>query len=83
MKGSEFIMIDFFNYKLHKVGLNRGGPYLDFPEWLINKKATINPITKKDDKCFQYAVTVSLNEFEKNNKTIALNALFVPIILNK
>ena len=26
-----------------------------------NKKATINPINKKDNKCFQYAVTVTLN----------------------
>ena len=26
-----------------------------------NKKATINPINKKDSKCFQYAVTVALN----------------------
>ena len=26
-----------------------------------NKKATINPINKKDDKFFQYAVTVSLS----------------------
>ena len=29
-----------------------------------NKKATINPINKKDHKCFQYAVTVSLNHKE-------------------
>ena len=29
-----------------------------------NKKATINPINKKDNKCFQYAVTVSLNHEE-------------------
>ena len=26
-----------------------------------NKKVTINPINKKDDKCFQYALTVALN----------------------
>ena len=25
------------------------------------KKATINPINKKDNKCFQYAVKVALN----------------------
>ena len=36
--------------------------------------ATINPINKKDNKCFQYAVTVALNHEEmkkdpkKNNK---------------
>ena len=26
-----------------------------------NRKTTINPINKKDNKCFQYAVTVALN----------------------
>ena len=40
---------------------NRGGSYIDSSDWIKNKKATINPINKKDNKCFQYAVTVSLN----------------------
>ena len=31
------------------------------PDWIKNKKATINPIKKKDNKCFQYALTVALN----------------------
>ena len=85
---------------------------IDSPEWLKNKKSTINP---KDNnaKCFKYVLTVSLNyqnikkgpqrmsklkafidkynwketnfhltqKTEKskiNNKTIALNILFVP-----
>ena len=26
-----------------------------------NKKATVQPINKKDNKCFQYAITVALN----------------------
>ena len=34
---------------------------MDSPDWIRNKKATINPINKKDKKCFQYAVTVALN----------------------
>ena len=48
-------------YKYHKINLNRGGSYIDAPDWIKNKKATKNPINKKDDKCFQYAVTVALN----------------------
>ena len=47
-------------YKLHKISLNRDGSYIDSPEWLKNKKATINP-KNNDDKCFQYALTVALN----------------------
>ena len=32
------------------------------------KKATINPIKKRDNKCFKYAITVGLNyeEMEKH-----------------
>ena len=80
-----------------------------------NKKATINPQNKKDGRCFQYAVTVALlnyeqirdhperiskiksfigkydwkeidfpsqgkdwKKFELNNKSVALNTLYVP-----
>ena len=49
------------NTTLKKISLNRGGSYIDSPEWIKNKKATINPKNKKDDKCFQYALTVALN----------------------
>ena len=31
---------------------------------LIRYKTTINPINKKDNKCFQYAETVALNHKE-------------------
>ena len=45
MRRSEFVFdsIDLLNYKLHKISLNRGGSYLDSPNWLKNKKATTNP----------------------------------------
>ena len=38
----------------------------------MDKKATINPINKKDNKCFEYAVTVVLNheEIKKNPQRI-------------
>ena len=62
MKGSEFVCdgVDSLYYKLHKISLKRGGSYIDSPEWLKNKKATINP-KNNDNKCFQYALTVALN----------------------
>ena len=98
---------------LNKVSLSRRGSYIDFPKWLKNKKATINP-KSNDDMCFQFALTVALNyeqieknplrisnikpfidqwnwkeidflshskdwkKFESNNKSIALNILYVP-----
>ena len=59
-------------YKCHKTNLNRSGAYIDSPDWVKNKK--IDPISKKDNNCFPYAVTVPLNHEEmkiislKNNK---------------
>ena len=46
--------------KLHKISLNRGGSYIDSPEWLKKKIAAINP-KNNDAKCFQHALTVTLN----------------------
>ena len=45
--------------------------YIDPPDWMKNKKATINPINKKE-KCFQYAITVVLNyeEIKRDLKRI-------------
>ena len=43
---------------------NRGRSYVDSPDWIKNKKATKNPINKKDNKYFQIHVTVALNHEE-------------------
>ena len=66
MKGSEFVFdyVHLLYYKCHKINLNRGGSYIDSPDWIKNKTGTINLINKKDYKCFQYAVTVALNHKE-------------------
>ena len=63
MKGSGFVFdgVNSLYYKLHKVSLKKGGSYIDSPKWLNNKKATIN-LKNNDDKCFQYAITVALND---------------------
>ena len=62
VRGSKFISdsVDALYYGLNKISLSRGGSYTDSPEWLKNKKATINP-KNNDDKCFQYALTVAVN----------------------
>ena len=115
LKESEFDFdsVGLLEYKLNKISLNRGGLYIDSPEQLKNRKATINP-KHNGGNCFQYALTVALNyqnikkdphriskikpfinqydwkvinfpshkedwkKFETNNKSIALNILFVP-----
>ena len=62
-RGSEFIhkSVDLLYYHLHKISLKRGKSYIESPEWFKNKRATINPKNKKDDNCFQYGITVALN----------------------
>ena len=116
MEGSRFIFdsVELLHCYLQKISLKTCGSYIDFPKWLKNKKATINPKNEKDDNCFQYALTTALNyqkikkdprriwnikpfidqynweninflsnsndwkKFEQDNKTVALNILFVP-----
>ena len=34
------------DYNLHRVHLRRGGSYIQSPEWLLHKEATINPKIK-------------------------------------
>ena len=74
MKGSdvEFDGVNFLYYDFNKISINRGGSYIDSPQWLKNKKSTINLINN-DYKCFQYAVTLALNldKIRKNPQRIS------------
>ena len=38
MKGSEFVFenVDLLYYSLHKISSNRGGSYIDSPDWVKN-----------------------------------------------
>ena len=67
--GIVYDSVDVLYYNLNKVSLSRGGSYIDSPKWLKNKKATLNP-KKKDDKCFQYPLTVALNYVALNYEKI-------------
>ena len=60
--GSNFVFesVDLLTYHIHKARLKRGKSYIKSPEWILNKRATINP-KNKDNKCFQYSITVALN----------------------
>ena len=57
MDGSDLIFdsVDALYYNLNKIRLNRGGSYIDSPEWLKNKKATINP-KNNDDICYNCSI---------------------------
>ena len=57
----KFDCVHLLHYSCHRINLNRGGSYTYSPDRIKTKKAIINPFNKKDDKYFQYAVTVALN----------------------
>ena len=63
LKGSDFVFdcVHLLYCKSHKINLNRGGSYIDSSDLMENKNATLNSIND-DDKRFQYAATVALNQ---------------------
>ena len=55
MNGSDFIFdcVHLLYYRCHKINFKHNGSYVDSADWIKSKKTTINPISKKDNKCFQ------------------------------
>ena len=62
-RGSEFIFenVDLLYYYFHRIDMRRGETYIETPEWLKNKKTTMNPKNIDDDNCFKYSITVALD----------------------
>ena len=81
MKANEFVFeyVHLLYYKCHKMNPNRSGLYIDSLDWIKNKKATINPVNRKDNKYFQYPVTVTLN-YEEIEKDPEKTTKFKPFI---
>ena len=81
LKDSEsvFDYVHLLYYKCHKINRNRSRSYVNSPYSIVNKKATLNPINKNDNKCFQYAVTVALNHegIGKHSERITKMKLFI------
>ena len=52
MKSGELVFdyVDLLYFKCHKVNPNCSGSNIDSPDWIKNKKTTINPINKKYNK---------------------------------
>ena len=48
------------NISFNKTDLRRGASYIETPNWLKSKKATINPKNTQDVHCFMYAATITL-----------------------
>ena len=76
MKTSSFTFynVELLYYHLHKISLNRGGSYINSPEWLKPKKAAINP-KNNDDECLRYSIIAALNNAEINNNPERISRL--------
>ena len=63
IEGSDFVFesVELVDYKLHRVCLRRGGSYIKSPEWLTNKKATINAKNKNDAEFLRWSTISTLN----------------------
>ena len=66
--GSNFVFesIGLLSYQIHKTILRRGNSYIKSPEWIANKKATINP-KNEENRCFEYSIVVALHHKEIKN----------------
>lgn len=49
-----------------KLQLNRGGGYIESPDWVKNKNATRNS-QNNDEECFKYTVTIAMYHKEIQN----------------
>ena len=80
MRSSEFEFdgIHLLYYDFNRISLNKGGSYIESAKWIKDQKSPINP-KNKDDKCFQYAVTVALNH-DKINKDLQRVSKIKPFI---
>ena len=54
-RGSGFTheRVGLLYYHFQRIDIRRGGSYIPSPDWISNKKATINPKNEKDNECFK------------------------------
>ena len=66
--------------ELHEIEKRKksGKPYIKSPEWVVNKRATINT-KNKDNKYFQYSIVVALNHqnIENHPERISITGIFI------
>ena len=78
MKGSDFV----FDC-VHLLNLYLVGSYIDSPDCLKNKKETINPINKIDNKYLQYARALALNHEKIRKNPEIINTISIKFFTDK
>ena len=55
-------------YHFQRIDIIRAEWYIASPDWIVNKKATINPKNEKDNECFKWSIIAGLNYNKINEK---------------
>ena len=58
--GSTLDKIMHLYINFHRLALTQGSSYTEFPKWIQNKKAVINP-QNKNEECFKWDVIAALH----------------------
>ena len=71
-RGSEFIpdSVELLYYHFQRIDIRRAESYIMSPDWILSKKATINPKNEKDNKCFQWSIFSGLNYHKTKEKEL-------------
>ena len=62
------IVLNYYNFQ--RIDIERAESYIMSPDWIANKKATINPKNEKDNKCFQWPIIAGLNYNKINEQEL-------------
>ena len=70
-RGSEFIpgSVELLYYHFQRIDIRRAESYIMSPDWILSKKATINPKNEKDIECFKWSIVSVLNYKKIKEKT--------------
>ena len=63
----EFLYLDV---NFHQLNLMRGSSYLPLPDWLVSKKAIVNP-HNDDEECFKWSVIAAENVGMKDPQRVS------------
>ena len=68
LRNSKFVFdrVLYMDIDFHRLNLTRGSSYVALPDWLMKKKAMINP-KNSDRECFKWAVIAAMNWEEIGN----------------
>ena len=64
-----FDQVLFLDVSFHQLNLTRGSSYITLPDWVVKKKAIINP-HNDDEECFKWAV-IAASEIGKDLQCVS------------